>query len=289
MTFTIVAPEQFVFAHLRAGLRPGLPGGLPGRDPHPRPVQALRRGPRPRRRRHRAAARREIGAAIAAYGVEIQRVVITHVQPPRPFMASRESRQLAGVQRDEQTDRHALEERLLADREALERQRITAQRERIELEAANEDLRLQPPPGAPGGVSRRRPGGTSTTSASPSPARSPATAGRWSRSDRVATSPTPSSSGRSPTRPPSRAADRPARPGRPRRSTGTDEAREAHDGAQRHRARAPAKRHGLDPRRHVPHGFGGLLPGGAAGPHGVGRRVLDGRAPGHGRRVPARS
>jgi regulator of protease activity HflC (stomatin/prohibitin superfamily) len=87
--------------------------------------------------------RTEIGGTIAAYGVEIQRVVITHVLPPRPFMASRESRKLAAVQRDEQTDRHALEERLLADREALERQRITAQRERIELEAANEDLRLK--------------------------------------------------------------------------------------------------------------------------------------------------
>jgi len=87
--------------------------------------------------------RTEIGETIAAYGVEIQRVVITHVLPPRPFMASRESRKLAAVQRDEQTDRHALEERLLADREALERQRITAQRERIELEAANEDLRLK--------------------------------------------------------------------------------------------------------------------------------------------------
>ena len=87
--------------------------------------------------------RTRIGSAIAAYGVDIQRVVITHVLPPRPFMASRESRKLAAVQRDEQTDRHALEERLLADREALERQRITAQRERIELESANEDLRLQ--------------------------------------------------------------------------------------------------------------------------------------------------
>jgi regulator of protease activity HflC (stomatin/prohibitin superfamily) len=87
--------------------------------------------------------RTDIGAAIAAYGAQIQRVVITHVQPPRAFMASRESRQLASVQRAEQSDRHALEERLLADREALERQRLSAQRERIELEAANESLRLQ--------------------------------------------------------------------------------------------------------------------------------------------------
>jgi regulator of protease activity HflC (stomatin/prohibitin superfamily) len=87
--------------------------------------------------------RADIGASIATYGAAIQRVVITHVQPPRAFMASRESRQLASVQRAEQSDRHALEERLLADREALERQRLTAHRERIELEAANEALRLQ--------------------------------------------------------------------------------------------------------------------------------------------------
>ena len=92
---------------------------------------------------HTERLRRDIGAAISAYGAEIQRVVITHVQPPRAFLASRESRKLAAVQRDEQGDRHALEERLLADREALERQRIAAQRERIELEAANEDLRLR--------------------------------------------------------------------------------------------------------------------------------------------------
>ena len=34
-------------------------------------------------------------------------------------------------------------------------------------------------------------------------------------------------------------------------------------------------------------GFAGLLQRGAAGPRGRGRRLLDGRAPGHGRRVPA--
>jgi regulator of protease activity HflC (stomatin/prohibitin superfamily) len=87
--------------------------------------------------------RTDIGEVIAPYGAEIQRVVITGIRPPIAFMASREARRLASVQRDEQTDRHALEERLLADRESLERQRIGAQRERIELEAANEALRLQ--------------------------------------------------------------------------------------------------------------------------------------------------
>ena len=87
--------------------------------------------------------REAIGASIAAYGVEIGRVVVTHVQPPTEFMASRESRRLATVQREEQTERHALEERLLADRQALKRQRVEAKRERIELNAANEALRLK--------------------------------------------------------------------------------------------------------------------------------------------------
>ena len=89
------------------------------------------------------ALRASIETAIAAYGVEVGRVVVTHVQPPREFMASRESRRLASVQREEQTERHALEERLLADRQALKHQRMVAKRERIELDAANEALRLQ--------------------------------------------------------------------------------------------------------------------------------------------------
>ena len=84
-----------------------------------------------------------IGAALAPYGVEVRRVVIVNVQPPLEFMASRESRRLASVRLDEQTEHQALEERLLADRESLARQRVGHQRERIELEAANEALRLQ--------------------------------------------------------------------------------------------------------------------------------------------------
>lgn len=84
-----------------------------------------------------------IGAAIAAYGVEVQRVVITRVRPPVEFMASREARRLAAVQREEQTERFALEERLQANREALKRQQLLAKRERIELKATNEALRLE--------------------------------------------------------------------------------------------------------------------------------------------------
>jgi regulator of protease activity HflC (stomatin/prohibitin superfamily) len=84
-----------------------------------------------------------IGEAIVPYGVEVERVVVTRVRPPDQFMASREARRLAAARRDEQTEQFKLEERLQADRDALRRQRIAAKRERIELEAANEALRLQ--------------------------------------------------------------------------------------------------------------------------------------------------
>ena len=66
----------------------------------------------------------------------------------------------------------------------------------------------------------------------------------------------------------------------------------ARDGARWGRRRRPSRnraarpRHGLDPRRHVPDGLGRALSRGAPGPRGGRRRVLDGRAPGHGRRVP---
>ena len=138
--------------------------------------------------------RTAIGEALAGYGVEIERVVITHVQPPVEFMASRESRRLAAVRRDEQTDKFALEERLLADREALERQRIAAQREQIELRGGQ---RVAPPP-AHGGPTQGVPecvaAGRRWISGSPWLERSPGTPGRWSRSDPEATSRTRSSS-----------------------------------------------------------------------------------------------
>jgi regulator of protease activity HflC (stomatin/prohibitin superfamily) len=83
------------------------------------------------------------GAALAAYGVEVVRVVILRIRPPDEFMRSMEGRRIAAVQRDEEVERHALEQRRQADRESLERQRVEARRELIELEAANEALRLE--------------------------------------------------------------------------------------------------------------------------------------------------
>jgi regulator of protease activity HflC (stomatin/prohibitin superfamily) len=83
------------------------------------------------------------GAALAAYGVEVVRVVILRIRPPDEFIRSMEGRRIAAVQREEEVERHALEQRRQADREALERQRVEARRELIELEAANEALRLE--------------------------------------------------------------------------------------------------------------------------------------------------
>jgi regulator of protease activity HflC (stomatin/prohibitin superfamily) len=86
--------------------------------------------------------RAAIGGALEPYGVVVVRVVLTHVMPPAEFMASREARRLANVQRAEETERHALALMRQADQEELERQRISARQEAIELEAANEVTRL---------------------------------------------------------------------------------------------------------------------------------------------------
>jgi regulator of protease activity HflC (stomatin/prohibitin superfamily) len=84
-----------------------------------------------------------IEATLASYGVQVVRVVVTHVMPPMEFVASRESRRLAGVQRSEEEEHHALAVLRQRDREELDRQRISARREAIELEAANEVARLE--------------------------------------------------------------------------------------------------------------------------------------------------
>ncbi len=142
LTFTIVAPEKFVFL-------------ISAPDFDQVCQAACREAIRALVRAKRSdeildlsvddtdALRGAIGESIAPYGVEIGRVVVTHVQPPAEFMASREARRLAAVQRDEQSERHALAERLLADRAALKRQAVIARQERIELRAANEALRLK--------------------------------------------------------------------------------------------------------------------------------------------------
>ena len=59
------------------------------------------------------------------------------------FVASREARRLATIQRAEELEHHALAQLRQADREELDRMRISARREAIELEAANEVARLE--------------------------------------------------------------------------------------------------------------------------------------------------
>lgn len=141
-TFTIDAPERFVFAISAPDFDQVCQASALDA------IRTLVRGKRAGEILDLSAEdtttlRTVIGEALAPYGVVVQRVVIIHVQPPLEFMASLESRRLASVRLDEQTEQHALEERLLADRESLGRQRVAHQRERIELEAANEALRLQ--------------------------------------------------------------------------------------------------------------------------------------------------
>lgn len=87
--------------------------------------------------------RTDIGKALEPYGVDVIRVVLTHVLPPMEFTASRESRRLAAVQRSEEEERHALAVLRQSDKEALLRLKIAAQREAIELDAANEVARLE--------------------------------------------------------------------------------------------------------------------------------------------------
>jgi regulator of protease activity HflC (stomatin/prohibitin superfamily) len=142
LTFTITAPERFVFAISAPDFDQVCQASA---------LDAIRTLVRAKRSDEildlssadTSALQTAIEASLTPYGVEVRRVVIIRVQPPLEYMASRESRRLASVRRDEQTEQHALEERLLADRESLERQRVAHQRERIELEAANEALRLQ--------------------------------------------------------------------------------------------------------------------------------------------------
>ena len=72
------------------------------------------------------------------YGVAVTRVVVTAARPPIDFLLSEEARQLAFVQRAEQAERQALEQRRQADAELLARQQVLA---RVEREG--EELRLE--------------------------------------------------------------------------------------------------------------------------------------------------
>jgi regulator of protease activity HflC (stomatin/prohibitin superfamily) len=142
MTFTISAPEKFVFmisapdfdqvcqALCQENVR------LLVRDKDSDQVLDMSEADNER-------LRKGIEAGLATYGVDVVRIVLTHVMPPMEFVASRESRRLAAVQRAEEEEHHALAIVRQRDLEELDRQRISARREAIELEAANEVARLE--------------------------------------------------------------------------------------------------------------------------------------------------
>jgi regulator of protease activity HflC (stomatin/prohibitin superfamily) len=87
--------------------------------------------------------RDQIGVRLGRYGVEVVRVVLTHVVPPAQFVASHEARRLASLQRAEEEELHALQVLRESDREALRRQEIRARREELELEAENQAGRME--------------------------------------------------------------------------------------------------------------------------------------------------
>ena len=90
-----------------------------------------------------AAARRRSASSLDAVRAEVVRVVLTHVMPPLDFVASREARRLATLQRAEELEQHALALLRQNDREELTRATIEGRRHAIELEAKNEVARLE--------------------------------------------------------------------------------------------------------------------------------------------------
>src|SRR3954453_3755990 len=87
--------------------------------------------------------RTDISNVLSRYGINVTRVVITHVSLPVEFVRSREAQSLATIQRAEEKEQHALEMLRQSDKDERARHRIGAQREAIELEAANEVARLE--------------------------------------------------------------------------------------------------------------------------------------------------
>jgi regulator of protease activity HflC (stomatin/prohibitin superfamily) len=87
--------------------------------------------------------REQVGSRLEPYGIEIVRVVLTHVIPPAQFVASHEARRLASLQRAEEEELHALQLLKEADREAIRRHQIRARRDELELEAENEAGRIE--------------------------------------------------------------------------------------------------------------------------------------------------
>jgi regulator of protease activity HflC (stomatin/prohibitin superfamily) len=79
----------------------------------------------------------QMTATVSPYGVTVNAVIIVYVQPPVEYLVSQEAKQLAVLQREEQTEKQALAERRQADADALTRQQLLArvEREQEELHA----------------------------------------------------------------------------------------------------------------------------------------------------------
>ncbi|HEY7024861.1 MAG TPA: SPFH domain-containing protein [Candidatus Limnocylindrales bacterium] len=78
-----------------------------------------------------AAPRDNVGAALAPYGVTIQRWLVTSVRPPVDFMATREARRILAARKAEQAERYALDQQLQHDRDELEALRLQRLEERL--------------------------------------------------------------------------------------------------------------------------------------------------------------
>ena len=75
--------------------------------------------------------RESVGAALAPYGVHIERWTLTRVQPPSEYMATREARRIIAAQRNEQIERFALDQQLQRDSDTLEAERLQKLQERL--------------------------------------------------------------------------------------------------------------------------------------------------------------
>jgi len=142
MTFTIDSPEKFVFAITAPDFDEVCQATC---------QQSLRQLVRAKTAADvidmtdadTAKLRQDISEVLTAYGVNVKRVVITHISLPMDFVASREAQGLAAFQRAEEQEQHTLELLRQNDRDERTRRKIAARREQIELEAANEVARLE--------------------------------------------------------------------------------------------------------------------------------------------------
>ncbi len=146
LTFTIVDPYRFVFTIatddfdqvLQASCQEAIRSLI--RRVTAEEIVDLRRD-------DAGALQAEIGADVEPYGVHITRIKITLARPPDEFARSQEQRQLAVLQRAEQSEKQALAQRRQADEDTLQGQRLRAQiereREALQIQLQQAEARRQ--------------------------------------------------------------------------------------------------------------------------------------------------